>query len=49
VIFLFTAKRLKKLAKLGLQRRYIEDSELTLQVRMMAALSFVPDDDIENA
>ncbi|XP_025191560.1 uncharacterized protein LOC112591837 [Melanaphis sacchari] len=39
----------RRLQNLVFQRRYIEDSEFALQVRMMAALSFVPEEDVENA
>lgn len=34
---------------LGFQQRYINDSEFALQIRMMAALSFVPEEDVEKA
>jgi hypothetical protein len=37
------------LQNLGSQRRYIEDSELALQVRMMASLSILPEEDVEKA
>ncbi|CAI6355960.1 unnamed protein product [Macrosiphum euphorbiae] len=39
----------RRLKNLGFQKRYMEDSEFALQIRMMAALSFVPEEDVENA
>ncbi|XP_060882085.1 uncharacterized protein LOC132953747 [Metopolophium dirhodum] len=39
----------RRLQNLGFQKRYMEDSEFALQIRMMAALSFVPEQDVENA
>ncbi|XP_022160646.1 uncharacterized protein LOC111032207 [Myzus persicae] len=39
----------RRLQNLGFQNRYMEDSEFALQIRMMAALTFVPEEDVENA
>ena len=39
----------RRLQNVGFQKRYMEDSEFALQIRMMAALSFVPEEDVENA
>jgi len=39
----------RHLQNLGFQKRYMEDSEFALQIRMMAALSFVPEEDVKNA
>jgi hypothetical protein len=38
----------RHMQNLGFQQRYTDNSIFALQVRMMAALSFVPENDVEN-